>query len=72
MNGGDAARPGPPRPVVSPCIKVCVMDAADRYCTGCRRTRDEIARWWALDDAGKRAVLAELPRRGDASVRPPD
>lgn len=39
------------------------MDAADRYCVGCARTRAEIAQWWLLSDAAKWAVLAELPRR---------
>ncbi len=50
-------------PPMSPCIKVCAMDAADRYCTGCWRTRNEIAAWFAMNDADKRAVLAALPAR---------
>lgn len=57
------ARPRPPAPPVSPCVQVCIMDAADRYCTGCRRTRAEIASWWTLTDEQKRAVLAALPAR---------
>jgi predicted Fe-S protein YdhL (DUF1289 family) len=59
-------RPPLPSPPGSPCILVCRMDAADRYCLGCARTRDEIARWWAMPDAEKRSVLATLAtRRGD-------
>ena len=51
---------GPP---LSPCIRVCAMDAAREYCLGCRRTLSEIARWWSMGDDEKRAVLAALPSR---------
>ena len=47
----------------SPCNKVCVMDAAGRYCRGCRRTLDEIARWGGMTEAEQAAVLAALPAR---------
>ncbi len=47
----------------SPCNKVCVMDAENRYCRGCRRTLDEIARWSQMSDAEREAVLAALPAR---------
>ncbi|MDH3318368.1 MAG: DUF1289 domain-containing protein [Betaproteobacteria bacterium] len=47
----------------SPCNKVCVMDANIRYCRGCRRTLDEIARWGEMSDAEHEAVLAALPAR---------
>jgi uncharacterized protein len=49
--------------IVSPCVKVCVMDAADRYCLGCRRTLGEIARWGQMTDAERAAVMAQLPAR---------
>ena len=49
--------------VASPCTKVCVMDAENRYCLGCRRTLDEIARWGGMSEAEQRAVLARLPSR---------
>lgn len=54
-------RPAPPPQ--SPCIRICVLDATGRQCTGCARTTDEIARWWSMPDAEKRAVLAQLPQR---------
>jgi hypothetical protein len=61
--------------VNSPCNKVCVMDAENRYCRGCQRTLDEIARWSEMSDAEREAVLAALPgRRSDVakvSVPPP-
>jgi predicted Fe-S protein YdhL (DUF1289 family) len=58
--------------VPSPCISVCRVDPATRWCLGCARTLDEIAAWSALDDTGKRAVWAQLPARheqlGSASL----
>ena len=49
--------------MISPCNKVCVMDAEGRYCLGCARTLDEIARWGEMSDAERNAVLAQLPAR---------
>jgi predicted Fe-S protein YdhL (DUF1289 family) len=56
---------GEPRrePPLSPCILVCVMDGERRYCTGCRRTLDEIAGWWSYSDEQKREILELLPGR---------
>ena len=51
-----------PRPV-SPCIKVCALDAADR-CTGCGRTIDEIARWPQMSSQQQWAVVGRLAREG--------
>jgi len=47
----------------SPCTQVCTLDAESGWCLGCLRSIDEIAAWGALDDAGKRRVLAALPSR---------
>jgi predicted Fe-S protein YdhL (DUF1289 family) len=55
--------PLPAVPVGSPCTGVCRMDAASGWCLGCARTIDEIASWSRLDEAGKRAVWAQLPPR---------
>jgi predicted Fe-S protein YdhL (DUF1289 family) len=49
--------------VPSPCISVCVLDAAGVLCVGCYRTLDEIAAWSVLDADAKRRVLATLPAR---------
>lgn len=51
------------RNVPSPCISVCVMDAASGLCQGCWRTLDEIAAWSAMTDGGKRAVWALIAQR---------
>ena len=45
----------------SPCMNVCVLDAA-RRCRGCRRTLDEIARWGGMSSAEQWAVIARLER----------
>lgn len=49
--------------VASPCNSVCTMDAASGLCAGCYRTLDEIARWSAMSDDARRAVLAALHER---------
>jgi predicted Fe-S protein YdhL (DUF1289 family) len=47
------------------------MDAGQRYCAGCLRTLDEIARWGAMNDAERAAVAALLPaRRSDVAEIP--
>jgi predicted Fe-S protein YdhL (DUF1289 family) len=58
--------------IASPCVKVCVLDAARRTCTGCGRTLDEIARWSEMSDEERARVLAELPaRRAACAPAPP-
>ncbi|MET3667601.1 DUF1289 domain-containing protein [Caulobacter sp. 1776] len=61
----DAA---PPRPIVTPCVKVCAVDGTSGYCLGCRRTLPEIAGWARLSDAERAAVMAALPDRPDPMV----
>lgn len=56
-------------PVPSPCVRLCTLDDDD-VCVGCWRSLDEIKRWCALDNAGRRAVLAEAERRRGRSNRP--
>jgi predicted Fe-S protein YdhL (DUF1289 family) len=52
------------RPVVStPCIKLCAVSGATGLCIGCGRTLAEIAGWGGLDEAERRAIMAELPKR---------
>jgi len=49
--------------VASPCVGVCQVDAKANWCTGCRRTLDEIAAWRDLDADGKREVLRRVEGR---------
>lgn len=65
-----ASVPAPAPPVASPCTNVCRMNPATGYCDGCLRSIDEIVAWTRLDDAGKHAVLAQLPARRAAVQRP--
>ena len=53
----------------SPCTKVCVMDAAGRYCLGCWRTLAEIGAWSAMSETEQRAVAAQLEARRLAAAR---
>ena len=57
--------------VASPCISGCVIDPATGLCSGCLRTLDEIARWSAIDDDARRAIVARLPSRRAATVAAP-
>uniref|UniRef100_UPI0040486DA2 DUF1289 domain-containing protein n=1 Tax=Yoonia sp. TaxID=2212373 RepID=UPI0040486DA2 len=49
--------------VESPCIKICVIHAESRLCTGCLRSIDEIAAWSRMSPEARSAVMAELPDR---------
>jgi predicted Fe-S protein YdhL (DUF1289 family) len=53
----------PPRPIVTPCVKVCMVDGQSGLCLGCQRTLPEIARWASYSDAERAGILAELPAR---------
>jgi len=59
----------PPRPILTPCVKVCVMDDESGLCLGCRRTIAEIGGWARLTEAEREAVMAELPAR-ESRIRP--
>jgi predicted Fe-S protein YdhL (DUF1289 family) len=58
----------PPRPIVTPCVKVCAVDGASGYCLGCRRTLPEIASWTKLSDDERAAIMAALPQRPDPLI----
>ena len=54
----------------SPCMNVCVLDA-DRCCTGCRRTLDEIARWGRMSAREQWQVVTRLElERQQAAAAP--
>ena len=52
-----------PQPIQTPCIKVCVLDPASGFCTGCRRTLREIAAWGSMPPEMRDKIMIELPRR---------
>jgi hypothetical protein len=47
----------------TPCIAVCFIDPKAKLCLGCGRTLPEIARWHAMDNAERLAVMATLHQR---------
>ena len=47
----------------SPCINVCVMNAASGLCDGCLRTLDEIAAWSCASDEQKRSIWQRIAQR---------
>lgn len=51
------------RPIVSPCVSVCIIDPQSGLCRGCKRTLDEISRWVVMTDEQRLAVLEALPGR---------
>jgi uncharacterized protein len=53
----------PAAPISTPCVKVCVIDPVSALCVGCGRTVDEIARWGAMSEAERLAVMEGLDAR---------
>ena len=48
------------------------MDPERGLCKGCQRTLDEIARWGAMSEAERDAVLALLEKRKEDEARGSD
>ncbi len=59
-----------PRPISSPCIKVCAVSGESGLCIGCGRTLREIASWGSLEEPARQAIMAELPARLAAAKAP--
>jgi predicted Fe-S protein YdhL (DUF1289 family) len=56
--------------ISTPCIKVCVMDAATGLCWGCGRTLDEIARWGSMSEDERQSIMRALPDRLQRAAMP--
>lgn len=56
-----------PDTLANPCINICRMDLANRFCQGCSRTRLEIGSWPRMSDAERAQILAALPARRASS-----
>lgn len=50
-------------PVITPCIKVCVMDEATGFCLGCGRKIEEIGGWSQMSDSQRIHIMEQLPDR---------
>jgi predicted Fe-S protein YdhL (DUF1289 family) len=55
------------RRMQTPCTKICTLDAQRRYCVGCGRTLEEIARWASMSDDERTRIMAALPARRAAA-----
>jgi predicted Fe-S protein YdhL (DUF1289 family) len=60
---------GPPKPIKTPCVKVCVVDGESGLCLGCYRELSEVAGWARFSEAEREAIMAELPMRR-SRIRP--
>ena len=60
---------GPPPPIKTPCVKVCVVDGETGLCMGCYRQLSEVAGWARLSDDERARIMADLPSRR-ARIRP--
>lgn len=60
MNSPPSA---PPKPIATPCIKVCIVDGESGLCLGCFRTLNEIAAWASFPDETRDQLMVELPSR---------
>jgi predicted Fe-S protein YdhL (DUF1289 family) len=49
--------------VISPCIRLCVIDAKSGLCAGCGRTLAEIGGWVSYSENERRAIMDALPAR---------
>jgi uncharacterized protein len=49
--------------MLTPCIKVCVIDAATGLCAGCARSLAEIAAWAGMTDCERQRIMRDLPAR---------
>ena len=70
----DEAMMIPPLSVANPCINICRMDLAGKYCQGCGRTLVEIGLWDQMTEAKRAEVMvalaSRLPRRSGQSLPP--
>ncbi|MCC7265859.1 MAG: DUF1289 domain-containing protein [Caulobacteraceae bacterium] len=56
-------------PVVTPCVKVCVVDGESGLCLGCYRTLAEVAGWARFSDDERAALMSQLSSR-KSRIRP--
>lgn len=54
--------------VPSPCIGICKMDEARKWCSGCFRSIPELTAWSTASADSKRAVWREIKLRMFVSV----
>lgn len=55
--------------IESPCVQICIIHPAERICTGCYRSIDEITRWSKMSAEERTAIMADLPARAPRLAR---
>lgn len=55
--------------IESPCVRICLIHPEAGLCTGCYRSRDEIAIWSRLSPEARRVVMDDLPARAGRIVK---
>lgn len=50
-------------PILSPCVSTCAIHPVTGLCTGCQRSRREIAAWSRLSDVERVEIMRALPGR---------
>lgn len=56
--------------IESPCIKVCQHDSVG-VCFGCRRTREEVSKWWGYSNEEKAEVIKNSSKRRNVEGESP-
>ncbi|WP_169741416.1 DUF1289 domain-containing protein [Endozoicomonas numazuensis] len=51
-------------PVESPCIRQCALNE-DQVCTGCFRSRNEIARWSRASQEEQKEIVVNATKRSE-------
>jgi len=54
--------------VSSPCIDICKLDETGEFCTGCFRTRSEIANWLRFSEKERFSIMTALEKRKPNSM----
>ncbi len=49
--------------IMTPCVKVCVVDPISALCVGCGRTLAEIAAWGGMSEPERATIMAGLSER---------
>lgn len=49
--------------MITPCVKVCVIDKITELCKGCGRTLQEIANWSRYTDEERNSIIDKLKDR---------
>jgi uncharacterized protein len=49
--------------MISPCVSQCRIDADNEYCTGCKRSLDEIENWILYSEFKRLEIMQQLKTR---------